>query len=294
MPRVSVVMPALNAERTIAESLESLAKQTFTDFEVVVVDDGSSDRTAEIASGFAGRVQVRVIRHESPLGVARSINDGLAATDSELVARLDSDDLALPNRFERQVGWMDGQPSVGVCGSHMTMFEEGSEQRSVLAHPTLSSEIRTALVQRCAIAHPSVVFRRAVIDRVGNYDERFDFAEDYELWCRASLLGVQFANVPEPLTLYRRHPGQVGKRKAQIQFERDLQIKDRYMSAWLGGDAVGFTPHFLSLQTQFPSKEVAIAVFNEVSAVLVRLAKVLPDGAGYSRILAQSVIRHCT
>lgn len=292
MPKLSVVMPALNAERTVAESLQSLANQTFRDFEVVVVDDGSSDQTGEIASGFSERLRVRVIRHESPQGVAKSINDGLAASDSELVARLDSDDIALPFRFERQVEWMDCQSHVGVCGSHMIIFEDGREERSVLAHPTQNAGIRTALVQRCAIAHPSVMFRRTVIDRVGNYDERFDFAEDYELWCRASLLGVQFANVPEALTLYRRHAGQVGKRKAQVQFEKDLQIKDRYMSAWIGGDPVGLAPHFLSLQTQFPSKEIARAVFNEVCPVLVRLAQSLPDAEEFSRIFAGSVTRH--
>jgi glycosyltransferase involved in cell wall biosynthesis len=285
-------MPALNAGHTINEALESLASQTFKDFELVLVDDGSTDRTGEIAQTFAERLRVRVIRHESPKGIAKSINAGLAASDSEFVARLDSDDLALPIRLERQLEWMERHAGLGVCGSHMAVFRSGFEPHQLLAHPTKSSEVRTALVQRCAIAHPSVMFRRAAIDRIGNYNNNFDFAEDYELWCRASLLGVQFANIPEALTHYRNHQGQVTMSKAQSVFEWDLRVKNQYLSAWLGGDAIGFAPHFLSLATQFPSREIALAVFKETSHVLMRLAKCLPDNEEFSRVLTLSVLKH--
>jgi glycosyltransferase involved in cell wall biosynthesis len=292
MPLISLVMPARNAAATLEESLASLMQQTFTDFEVVLVNDGSDDATLAIAEKFATRLSLRVLHHGTCQGVANSINDGLAASDSEFVARLDADDLAQPLRLERQLEFMSSNPRIGVCGTHMQVFSSESDHNYVLAHPTSNAAIRTALVQRCAISHPSVMCRRRIFDQVGCYDPRFDFAEDYELWCRASLLGVQFANIPEVLTHYRTHPGQVGRQKAQLQYERDMAIKSRYIGGLLMGEDVGLLPQFLALQSQFTSREIALTVLQQCSVALVSLAKVVPDGGEYARIVSGSFLRH--
>lgn len=295
MPLISVVMPARNADATLREALDSLVAQTLSDFELVLVNDGSSDATLMLAEEYRGRLPLRVLSHVRSLGVAQSINDGLAASDSEFVARLDADDLAHPVRLERQLAFLRDNPNVGVCGSHMQVFsvENGlRDDRHVLAHPLGSAEIRTALVQRCAVSHPSVVCRRQVFELAGVYDPRFDFAEDYELWCRASLLGVQFANVPEVLTSYRKHAGQISNTKAQLQYERDIAIKNRYMSAFLQGEAAGLLPHLLSLQTQFPSRELALAAFHQCGSAVVKLGRAVPDADEYARILTGSLTRH--
>lgn len=292
MPLISVVMPARNAAATLAESLDSLVQQSFGDFELVLVNDGSSDDTAAIAERYALRLNLRLIHHPSSQGVARSINDGLAASDSEFVARLDADDLAQPQRLQRQLDFLRAQTQVGICGSDMLVFSQEPEQRFVLAHPGANAAIRTALVQRCAIAHPSVMCRRQIFELAGTYDERFDFAEDYELWCRASLLGVQFANIAEPLTHYRKHAGQVSRQKAQLQYERDMAIKARYIGAWLQGEPPGLLPQFLALQTRFPSREIALAVLQQSGMAMTRLARVVPDGEEYGRIMTGSLIRH--
>jgi glycosyltransferase involved in cell wall biosynthesis len=268
MPLISVVMPARNASATLEQSLQSLAEQSLRDFELVLVDDGSSDGTAELARSFACKLSLRLVEHEQSQGVARSINDGLAASDSEFVARLDADDLAHPDRLTQQVMLLRQQPRVSVCGSHMLVFDNASgptQPRGMLAHPTHSAAIRTALLQRCAISHPSVMCRRSVFDLVGVYDPNFDFAEDYELWCRASLLGAQFANIDAPLTSYRRHAGQVSQQKGQLQYERDLAIKARYMGAFLDGESPGQLPQFLALQTRYPNRETALSVMQQCS-----------------------------
>ena len=292
MPLISVVMPARNASATLAESLDSLAAQSFKDFELVLVNDGSSDETAAIAERYSDRLALRIVHHESSQGVARSINDGLAASDSEFVARLDSDDLAQPERFARQLEFMRANPQVGVCGTHVLVFSREHEQSFVLNHPTTSPAIRTALLQRCAIAHPSLMARRQVFELAGTYDVRFDFAEDYELWCRASLLGVQFANIPEPLTHYRKHAGQVSQQKAQLQYERDMAIKNRYMGAFLQGEAPGLLPQFLALQTRFPNREMAVAVLQQCGMAMTKLARAVPDVEEYGRIVTGSLLRH--
>lgn len=285
-------MPARNAAATLEESLDSLAAQTFKDFEVVLVNDGSSDDTVDIAERYADRLSLRIVHHESAQGVARSINDGLASSDSEFVARLDSDDLAQPERFARQVEFMRTNPQVGVCGTHVLVFSREHERRFVLSHPTGSAAIRTALLQRCAIAHPSLMARRQVFELAGTYDVRFDFAEDYELWCRASLLGVQFANIAEPLTHYRKHAGQVSQQKAQLQYERDIAVKNRYMSAFLQGEPSGLLPQFLALQTRFPNREMAVAVLQQCGMTMTKLARAVPDIEEYGRVVTGSLLRH--
>jgi glycosyltransferase involved in cell wall biosynthesis len=207
MPLISVVMPARNAAATLAATLDSLVAQTFKDFELVLVNDASSDDTPHIAESYCSRLSIRLVHHAENQGVAKSINEGLAQSDSIFVARLDADDLARADRLEKQLAFMTAHEAVDVCGSHMEVFseEEGSQMASfVLAHPTSHAAITTAFVQRCAMAHPSVLARRRLFDEIGAYDPRFDFAEDYELWCRAALLGRQLANIAEPLPPPRR------------------------------------------------------------------------------------------
>jgi glycosyltransferase involved in cell wall biosynthesis len=292
MPLISVIMPARNSSATISETLDSLAAQSFTDFELVMIDDGSSDGTAGVAEQYSDRLALRIILHESSQGVAQSINDGLAASDSEFIVRLDSDDLAQPQRLSRQLEFMQAHSNIGVCGSHVTVFSTENAHAFLLAHPTENAAIRTALLQRCAIAHPSVMVRRQVYELAGHYDPRFDFAEDYELWCRASLLGVQFANIPEPLTRYRKHAGQVSQQKAQLQYERDIAIKYRYMSAFLQEEVPGLLPHFLALQTHFSNREIALAVLQQCGMAMTKLARAAPDVEEYGRIVTGSLVRH--
>lgn len=292
MPLISVVMPARNASATLPATLDSLAQQTFSDFELVLVNDASTDETPHIAESYARRFPVRLVNNVENQGVAKSINLGLEQGDSEYVIRLDSDDLARADRFEKQVAFMAANPFVDVCGSHIEMFSDEDTQRSVLAHPTSNAEIKTAFVQRCAIAHPSVIARRSFYESAGYYDPRYDFAEDYELWCRGALLGKQFANIPEPLTYYRRHAGQVSRQKAQLQFTRDIAIKNKYLGGWLDGFSPAHLAQFLSLSTQFPSKELAHAVLVESTAAMLHLGKRIPHEGEYARIVAGSIQRH--
>jgi glycosyltransferase involved in cell wall biosynthesis len=294
MARISVVMPARNAAATLAATLDSLVAQTCSDFDVVLVDDASSDDTPHIAESYARRLSIQVVSARENQGVATSINTGLSRGDSEFVARLDADDLARPDRLDKQLAFMQAQPALDVCGSQMEIFVDGDEAagRSLLAHPTDNSQIKTALVQRCAIAHPSVMLRRRFFDAVGRYDARYDFAEDYELWTRAALLGRQFANIPEPLTHYRRHAGQVSRQKAQLQFDRDIQIKNKYLAGWLDGQPAGHLAEFLSLQTQFSSRDIALQVLADATPALLQLGRRVPHAGEYNAIVAGSLRRH--
>lgn len=296
MPRISMVLPALNASATLGETLESLCVQTYRDFELVFVDDGSKDDTRELVDRYRSRLPLRILRHETPRGVAASLNDGIAASDSELVARIDADDLALSDRLERQLAFLDTYPDIDICGTAMQVFstdERGDKQdRYVLRHPATDGRIRTALLQRCALSHPSIMCRRSVFQRIGGYDAEMDFAEDYDLWCRAAVAGLRFGNLPEVLMRYRVHDGQVSQRKALLQHQRDLQIKTRYLQHFVGMEVGEALPRLLSLSTPYPDSATALQDLVNSIKPLLRLARAVPDTAEFENLLELCTSRH--
>ncbi|WP_394780713.1 glycosyltransferase family 2 protein [Undibacterium sp.] len=293
MPKITVLIAARNAEKTLAETLESLAAQTYTDFDVLLVDDESSDGTQEVANAFRSRLRLDLLRLDKNAGVAGALNHGLAQIQSDYIARLDADDIALPTRLEKQAAFLDARSDVAVCGSWMDMFYDDASQNSrILAKPLEDAAIKTALVQYCSMSHGSSTFRRSFFQDVGVFDLRLDFAEDYDIWCRGALLGKQYANLPEALTRYRQHGGQVGQQKRQLQYERDLIIKRKYISALLGGESSGNLAEFFSLLTMFTTRAIALQVVQQSMPLLFKLGRKVYDEKLYSEIVAACIGRH--
>ena len=296
MPKISIILPALNAAATVAETIESLRAQTYRDFELVFIDDGSTDNTSEIVQRYSQDISIRLIRHASPLGVAASLNDGILQSDSELIARIDSDDVALPNRLEKQVAFLESYFDVDICGSAMQVFSSNEQgepvDKYVLAHPNTNAKIRTALLQRCAIAHPSVVCRRSIFSQIGLYDTAMDFAEDYDLWCRASMHGLTFANLQDVLMRYRVHAGQVSNQKAAMQYARDLAIRTKYLEHFIPGQVIDALPRLLSLSTAFQNvQELKLAAYQCMQP-LAHLSKQAPDAHEFAHVLQLCASRH--
>jgi glycosyltransferase involved in cell wall biosynthesis len=295
--QVTVVIPAKNAASTIGLTLASLKAQTFSHFDVVVVDDGSSDHTGDIARSQAGHLSLQVLRHEESQGVARSINAAVAMSHAPLIARLDADDMARQDRLAVQMDFMQSHPEVMVCGTDMAVFSVGQDaavHAHVMQHPRGHDDIVTALVQRTALAHPSLLLRRALFDTVGGYDPCFDMAEDYDLWTRGALLGMRYANIAQPLTYYRWHSGQVSQSRVHVQKERDLAVKKKYIAAWLGSDDIAYAAEVLSPTHRFKNREQAIEAFDASLPMLMALGRQLPGAEEYQRILQESVQRHLT
>ncbi len=293
MSAVTVLIPARNSEKTIKDTLNSLKDQTFSDFEVLLVNDASTDRTVDIAKEFASRLNLRIISLETNAGVAGALNRGLADISSPLIARLDADDMAFPTRLERQVAFMEQRPEVDVCGTWMEMFyEEPDKEVRILVKPLEDAQIKTALIQYTALSHPSVMLRKSFIDDVGLYDVRSDFAEDYELWCRGALLGKRYANMGEVLTRYRQHGNQVGQQKVQLQYDRDMTTKRKYLSALLGGEASGNLAEFFSKRTQFVSRETALMVIQQSLPLLFKLSRKVWDEKTFNDIVSECLGRH--
>jgi glycosyltransferase involved in cell wall biosynthesis len=290
---ITVLIPARNAQATLAETLESLEHQTLKNFDVLLVDDGSTDSTVEIARSFQSRIAIEVLSLSSCHGVAGALNAGLSKIQHPLIARLDADDIARPERLKKQWEFLEHNPAVDVCSTWMELFYESPGQPNrILAKPQEDSAIKTALIQYCSMSHGASMFRKSFFDDVGHFDIRLDFAEDYDLWCRGALLGKNYANLPEPLTLYRQHAAQVGKEKRELQYERDLIIKRKYISALLGGTSTGHLAEFFSMLCVFSSIEVSIQVIEQSFPLLLKLGQRVEDTKAYSDIVTSCIGRH--
>jgi len=213
-PRVSVVLPVHNGEAFLEDAVQSVLGQTLRELELVVVDDGSTDGSPAILAAAAERDgRVRVVRRERG-GVRNALNHGCAVAAGAYVARLDADDVALPDRLERQASFLDENPGVGVVGGAYAVVDAAGARRSVVRPPTGDPELRARLYRYNVLAHPTVMFRREAFEQAGGY--RLQEVEDYDLWLRISERW-QLAALPDLVISYRLHAGQASVANVRTQ-----------------------------------------------------------------------------
>lgn len=203
--KVSVVMPVFNSELFLTEAIESVLVQSFRDFELVIVNDGSTDSTQKILNGFEDK-RITIINNEINLGLIYSLNRGISESNSEYIIRMDSDDISVSDRFEILVKYMDENPEVGACSS---FFEFGINSNRVIKYPLSHEEIYLNFLNSCPFGHAPAILRRTVlVENNLNYDSDFIHSEDSNLWIR--MLNVTcFANIPDMLYQVRLHPNSV-------------------------------------------------------------------------------------
>jgi glycosyltransferase involved in cell wall biosynthesis len=292
-PVLTVLIPAWNAASTLANTLESLISQTYKNFAVCVVNDCSSDQTQAVAASFDGKLNLQVLSLPHNLGPSGAANHGLRLITTEYVARLDADDLATPERLQRQLTFLESNLEVDVCSTSMELFyEDQSRENQILQKPADDASIKTAMVQYCAISNGASMFRKSFFDDVGLYNESLPDSEDYDLWCRGALLGKCYVNLPEALTKYRQHSSHRDMDHRQRQYQRDLTVKRRYISTLLNGEQVGHLPEFFHLLTAFRDREVAITVLEQSMQIISRLARRVPNETLFWEIVASCVRRH--
>lgn len=202
-PRVSVLMAAFNAERTLVEAVDSILKQTFADFEFIVVDDGSTDATGAILDTYQD-ARLRIIRQATNQGLVAALNSGLEQARGHYVARMDADDISLPERLRRQVEWLDRHPEVAVLATNAIRLDGAGCPIEVMSTPFRSPEVvgRRLAAGLCPLIHSSVMARRQILQSLGGYRAQFRHAEDFDLWLRV-LQSSQVYVLPEVLHLYR-------------------------------------------------------------------------------------------
>ncbi len=232
-PRVTVLMPVYNGEAYLREAVASILGQSFTDFELLVINDGSCDRSVDVLTSFDDH-RIRLVHNTQNLGLIASLNRGFELSQGEYIARMDCDDISLPERLEKQVAFLDAHPNAGVCGTWFRKFGQGVHK--VVRWESAPDSVRSAMLFSCSLAHPTIMLRRCVFDSYGlRYDPEYLHAEDYDLWVRA-LKYMDMANLPEVLLDYRVHPDQVTQRLSKTQIETAGRVRKRQL------EEAGFVP----------------------------------------------------
>ena len=220
-PPISVVMPVNDGQAFLDEAVGSIRAQTFQDFELIIVDDGSRDATPEILRRHAvADRRIRIVT-QPQTGVVAALNNGIAASGGPYLARMDADDVAKPDRLARQLEILARHPNVAAVGSGYDVIDHAGRVRRRVMMPTDPEVIRTTLERTNCMAHPTVLMRRDAVIAAGGYRGAFRHCEDYDLWLRLAE-HHDLLNVEEPLLLYREHPGQLTWRNLEQRILSEL------------------------------------------------------------------------
>jgi len=221
-------MPVHNAAPYLEASIRSILEQRYTDFEFIVIDDGSTDGSANIITSFCDD-RIRFLRQPNA-GIVAALNAGIAVARGEFIARHDADDLALTTRFSEQVTYLDAHPDVGLLGTWATVTDAHNNQIGSMHHPMGHAAITYALIFDSALVHPSVMMRKQVLHAVGGYVHDAKVFEDHVLWWRMAHI-TRIANIPEELVRYRVLPSgasRIGDREMRLVEQRRRNMSEAF------------------------------------------------------------------
>lgn len=229
LPRVTVIIPTYNRADLIGQAIESVQKQTFTDWEIIVIDDASKDNTAAVVAPFvAVDLRIRYFVQLANVGIARNRNTGLDQARGTYIAMLDSDDVWLdPNKLAEQVKFLDARPDYALVGTYVTSIDLQGKPVGTFGYETGNTAIRRAILFRNQFTQSSVLYRLSAAREAGNYDTSIIVNDDYGLWLAIGRRH-KFANLSEPMTGYRIHPQGITKTRPLVSAREHLQIIKKY------------------------------------------------------------------
>ena len=272
-PTISVLIPVWHAVRFLPAALDSVLAQTFPDFEVIAVDDGTSDGSAEVLAAFAARdTRVRVVRQQNQ-GIVASLNRALELARAPFVARMDHDDVSRPDRFAKQIAYLRQHPEVAAVSGAMDVIDQDGAYLRTEEFPTLPAAVESELLYRNCVCHPAVMARTEALRKVGGYRKDAQFAEDYDLWLRISEVG-RMANLPDVLLSYRLHPVRMSTQGYIVQELAVLAVRGAARQRRRGNPDPLSSPHadfplgYRAVQRMFedavPRAEFAFSFFRSV------------------------------
>lgn len=224
-PVVSVSMPAYNAQDYIASAIESIINQSFDNFEFIIIDDGSNDKTPLIIEEYAKKDQrIVFLQNNQNLKISQTLNQGLEIARGELIARMDSDDWSYPNRLKVQMDFMQAHPEVVICGADIEVCDKNLKTLNLRTYPKTDAEIRQKIFKINPFAHPVTFYRTEIAKKAGGYDANFNLVEDYDLYFRMGKFG-KFANIPKVLLKLRTHPQSLSAREIALQSHLNFNVR---------------------------------------------------------------------
>lgn len=273
-PFVSVVMSVYNGEKYLRPALESIFKQTYENFEFIIINDGSTDRSLEIIRSYQRKDDRTILINRENRGLIISLNEGLEVASGKYIVRMDADDISLPTRIEEQVEFMEGNTKIGVLGTDIETFGEGFKTKRKRVHTT-HDELLPMLLFTVTFAHPSVIMRKSVLDtHQVRYSSDYEHAEDYHLWVVLSEY-TQFANLPKVLLKYRNHDSNITV-KADKNEPKRLKILNAIFNNVLerldlDGLAEDSTLHYaISSGSRMERKDIDLDLLNDHFKTIIK------------------------
>lgn len=287
-PSISVLMSAYNAGSYIHDAIKSIASQSYTDFEFLIVDDGSTDRTWNNAVEAAGNdPRIRLFRNESNVGVGKAINQLFEQSKGDLIARMDADDIAHRDRFRLQVNAFSTK-QYDIVGSWMTIFGDGPER--VLTYPSDDAGIKAGLLFTSMFSQPTVMIRREMFDKV-RYREEAGILEDYDLWTRMAVHGARMHNIPIPLLRHRRHPGQTSSRLYDEQWRLVAIVSMNYLESL--GIPITEEERQVHINVRSPRPPASLQEVVATEEWLKKLMTRFNNGSSAMAVIADHWYRYC-
>ncbi|MFY7740918.1 MAG: glycosyltransferase family 2 protein [Flavobacterium sp.] len=223
LPEISVVMPVYNAEKYLNEAIDSVLNQTYSNFELIILNDKSTDSSKAIIESYLAKdSRIVFIDKETNVGPANLRNQGFDLARGTYIALLDADDIAKPTRFEKQIAILKYNPEIGVCGTWFTTFGD-KEKNKVLQHPEKHNQIKVNFLIDCTIGNSTAFFRKNILDDI-RYDKEYVPVEDYHLWSRL-IVKTQFYILQETLVDYRIHDSNISQTKIDNVKRSNRRIK---------------------------------------------------------------------
>ena len=299
-PIVGVVMPVYNGERYLAQTIEAVLGQTLSDFEFIIVNDGSVDGSRDVIAQYAKDDRRITVVDQANQGISRALNGGIERVSAPYVAPLDQDDISLPNRFELEVAALDDDPGLVCVSGWYEIIDGQGRYLTTIRQPSDDGEIqRLALAGHAPVCHSGCMMRRNALVQAGGYDPEFDLAQDLDLYLRLGEIG-RLRNIERPVLRYRVHAGASSEQRCAEQRNRARAACER---AWarrgIGGefeasnlyrpDSSRSSQFKFSLQYgwwAFNSRERQTAI-----AYGVRAVRMMPFHADGWRLLACAVLK---
>ena len=266
MPKVSVLMPVYNAEKYLHAAIDSILSQTFADWELIIINDGSTDKSEAIITGYSDD-RINYVRNETNLGLIRTLNKGITLCKGKYIARMDADDISLPERLRKQVNFLDNNPEYLMCGTNAAVIDNQNNKIGKIHNFTDNNFLKIHLLFSVPFVHPSTMIPREILE-ANPYNEMYKHVEDYELWCRISDQG-KIANLKNDLFEYRWHDTNVSVLYNNIQEElKDKIIKNQLSKLDLYPDKDELYCHKITfrLYNVGNKQKISIDRFDNISA----------------------------
>lgn len=206
-PVISIIMPVFNQAQYVKAAIDSIINQSFKNWELIIIDDASTDATVECVKLFTD-IRIILFRNKINLGISSSVNKGLSIARGTYIARMDADDISLPNRLDTQINYLKKYPNIGLVGSWAKLISSDGKVFGIKKFPELDKQLKKMFHYMNPIIHPTVMFRKDLISLTGLYNQGLEGAEDYDLWLRFAKV-TKLANIPMSLIKYRLHADNV-------------------------------------------------------------------------------------